>query len=137
MHLQELVNAGKLNRESIDLLLILENQLCDMLASFYLRIMNSCDEFSTTTNLLPLPSQFSLPCLPVAFKENITVSSHEYFIHCWGGGSLELQGTLVLFRISFSFEKMWHHFPCKEAGRLSLMESWSEVNQRGKKKDNL
>lgn len=60
--------------------------------------------------LLPpmYPSQFSLPCLLVAFKENIVVSSHEYFIHHLGGGSLELHGTLVLFRISFRdipFEK--------------------------------
>lgn len=56
--------------------------------SFYLRIMNSCDEFSTTTNLPTLPSQFSLPCLPVAFKENIIVSSYEYFSHHLGGGGV-------------------------------------------------
>lgn len=52
-----------------------------------LRIMNSCDEFSTTTNLPTLLSQFSLPCLLVAFKENIVVSSYEYFIHHLEGQS--------------------------------------------------
>ena len=51
-HLQELVNAGKFNRESVDLLLNLENQLHDVLMSFCLRIMNSHDEFSTATFLL-------------------------------------------------------------------------------------
>lgn len=91
--------------------------------SFYLRIMNSCDEFSTTTNLPTLPSQFSLPCLPVAFKENIIVSSYEYFSHHLGGGSLELQGTLALFRISFrdiSFEKNVASFLMEESRKAKF-----------------
>lgn len=65
MHLQELVNAGKLNRENVDLLLNLESQVCDVLLPFYLSLMSSCDGFCSQFT----QSVFLLPCLPVAVKE--------------------------------------------------------------------
>lgn len=119
-----------------------ENQLSDMLTSFDFRIMSACAEvFPVTfaTDFPSLPSQFSLPHLPVALKEeNPCRLLCNLPLITWGGGSGATRnpgpGFCLELPSKTSSLKTWHNFSSKEAGRLSLRASESEVSQRRKNK---